>query len=286
MKPSTVAFSEPSLPRCGVQSTARASAFEREKLSALIDAKIAADREVQQLSARVAQLSAELAAVGERVRRSLAQDLHDDAGAALTAARFAIARIETWLPADAPAPCAEALDTARQSIAAACDANHRIVSGLNGPCFEDSVSRALAGWAARFAMSTSLRVSVESSGDERLAQLSDAAALAVFRVAQEALNNVARHAKANNASVRIEGGARFVTLVVSDDGIGMSATARRKRGRFGLAGMRARCAALGGSLRVETPEAGGTTVRARIPLTAPLSAVPTPVRRTPRAPDS
>jgi signal transduction histidine kinase len=266
-----------------VQSTAPGSAFDREKLSALIDATIAADREIQRLSARVAQLSAELAAVEERVRRSLAQDLHDDAGAALTAARFAIARIGTWLPADAPVPCVEALDTARQSIAAACEANHRIVSGLSAPRFDDGVSRALADWAARFAASTSLRVSVESSGDEHLAQLSDAAALAVFRVAQEALNNVARHARANEALIRIDAGARFVTLFVSDDGIGMSAAARRKRGRFGLAGMRARCAALGGSLRIETPRAGGTTVRARIPLTAPSSAVPTPIRRTPRA---
>jgi signal transduction histidine kinase len=59
-----------------------------------------------------------------------------------------------------------------------------------------------------------------------------------------------------------------VTLTVEDDGVGISAAARRKSGRFGLSGMRARCEALGGSLRVAAAKSGGTCVRARLPWTA------------------
>ena len=223
MKTSTAAVPDQSLPpraALGVlQPPASApsieSAGERSALSALMDAKLAADREIQRLSARVHQLSAQLAAADEHARRSLAQDLHDDAGSALTAARFALARIETWLPGDAPAPCAEALDIARQSLDAACEANHRAVAGLHAPSFDGGVGRALADWTARFAAGTSLRVAFACSADERLAQLPDATALAVFRVAQEALNNVARHARATEAAVSIDADARFLTLVVT-----------------------------------------------------------------------
>ncbi|MDR5749256.1 MULTISPECIES: ATP-binding protein [unclassified Caballeronia] len=268
----------------GVPST-RATG-EQSAISALIDARLAADREIQRLSARVQQLSAQLVAVDERVRRSLAQDLHDDAGSALTAARFALARIETWLPADAPAPCGEALQTARQSLDAACDATHRVVANSHAPCFDDGVAAALVDWAARFAAVTSLDVHVAYRADDhRLARLPEAIALAVFRVAQEALNNVARHASAGKASVRIAADARFVTLVIEDDGIGIPAAARRKRGRFGLAGMRARCDALGGSLRLSAAKTGGTTVRARFPLMCATSPI-APIRRALHAVES
>jgi signal transduction histidine kinase len=283
MKTSTVAVTDRSLaPRVALRAVQLVSspsclpvpdsadaAAEPSTLSALIDAKLAADRDIQRLSARVRQLSAQLAAVDERVRRALAQDLHDDAGSALTAVRFALARIETWLPADAPAPCGEALQTARESLDAACEATHRVVADLHAPRFHGGVARALAEWAARFAAGASLALRIDFHADDiRLARLPESVALAVFRVAQEALNNVARHARASEASVRIEADARCVTLVIADDGIGIPAAARRKRGRFGLAGMRARCDALGGSLRVSASKTGGTTVRARFALNA------------------
>ncbi len=78
----------------------------------------------------------------------------------------------------------------------------------------------------------------------------------LFRVMQEALGNVARHARVN-----IVVDAHAVTLVVEDDGVGISAVARRKAGRFGLSSMRSRCEALGGSLRVASAKGGGTSRR-------------------------
>lgn len=230
----------------------------------LLNAKISADREIQRLAARVAQLSDELAAIDEHVRRALAQDLHDDTGASLTAARLAIARVETWLPSDAPAPCAEALDTARQSLDAACEASQRVVEGLHAPQLDGGVVWALSCWVERFEAATSIPVLLEFPDDPRLSELSETFSLAMFRVAQEALNNVAKHAKASRVSVRLALDARGISLTVEDNGVGLTAAARRKAGRFGLSGMRARCDALGGSLRLVS-QASGTSVRARFP---------------------
>lgn len=92
--------------------------------------------------------------------------------------------------------------------------------------------------------------------------------LAFLRVMQEALGNVARHANATHASTTVEVDGDAVTLSVEDDGVGISAAARRKSGCFGLSGMRARCEALGGSLRFAAAKPAGTCVRARLPWTA------------------
>jgi signal transduction histidine kinase len=92
--------------------------------------------------------------------------------------------------------------------------------------------------------------------------------LALFRVMQEALGNVARHAQSAHASVTVSLDGQGVTLTVTDDGVGISAAARRKSGRFGLSGMRARCEALGGNLRVAAAKPVGACVRARLPWSA------------------
>ncbi|SAK39873.1 sensor kinase protein [Caballeronia catudaia] len=236
--------------------------------SALIDAKLKGDRQIQRLTARVQELAALLAATEERARQSLAQDLHDNTGAALTVANLALARAEHWLPADAPAAIGDALHQARAALADVCETSHRIVEGLQTPAFDANFAATLADWIASFGARTAISVDFCCPDDPRLERLSHDMSLALFRVMQEALGNVARHAQAARASVAVSVDAQAVTLIVEDDGVGISAAARRKSGRFGLAGMRARCEALGGNLRVAGAKPVGTAVRARLPWTA------------------
>ncbi|GAB3630412.1 hypothetical protein GCM10027419_52690 [Pandoraea terrae] len=99
----------------------------------------------------------------------------------------------------------------------------------------------------------------------RVAQLSPPAALALYRIAQEALTNIARHAHATRVMVALDGGRSALKLTVSDDGAGLAPGARHRKGHFGLSGMRERCVALGGSLRVSSTPGAGTTVCARLP---------------------
>lgn len=216
----------------------------------------AAERELAQLRARVRELSAELVQAQEAACRHVARELHDGVGAELTATRFALAGVETWLPADAPQQCAAALAVANRSLDAVCAASRQAVAELHAPSLEAGIVGALAQWTGDFAARTNLRTSFVCAADVRLTRLPTDAALAVFRVAQEALNNIAKHARAESADVRIETSRRHLRLIISDDGIGVTRNARSRRGHFGLSGMQARCAAFDGTLRVSARRDG------------------------------
>ena len=247
----------------------------------------AAAREIARLRARVRELSAELVEAQEAACHRVARELHDSVGAELTATRFALAGIETWLPADAPQQCAAALKVANRSLDAVCEATREAVAELHAPSLDAGIVNALAQWTDDFATRTQLRTSFVCAADVRLTRLPANAALAVFRVAQEALNNIAKHARASAADVRIKASRRHLTLVVSDDGIGFAPRARSRRGHFGLAGMRARCAAFDGSMQISTrrrdhtTQTRGTTVCARFAWDAILAGALGIERRAP-----
>jgi two-component system, NarL family, sensor histidine kinase UhpB len=239
--------------------------------------------EVAQLQARVRELASALLRSQEATRHQVAQDLHDGVGAELTAARFALARVETWLPADAPPQCAAALATAQRSLDAVSEATQHAVSELHAPTLDNGIVCALSHWTNSFAARTGLRMSFVCSADARLTRLPADASLAVFRVAQEALNNVAKHAHASGADMRIDTTAQHLSIIVSDDGVGMPPHAGQDERQFGLAGMRARCNAFDGELRIAAPTAHlqGTTVQARFAWKALLGNASRPrARRT------
>lgn len=242
------------------------------------------ERELARLRARVRELSAELVQAQEDACRHVARELHDGVGAELTATRFALAGVETWLPADAPPQCAAALAVANRSLDAVYAASRQAIAQLQAPFLEADLAGALSHWTGDFAARTQLRTHFVCAPDARLARLHPDAALAVFRVAQEALNNVARHASAESTDVRIETSRRHLTLLVSDDGIGFTRNARNPRhGHFGLSGMQARCAAFDGTLRIRVRPAAaqgrangprGTLLQARFAWDAMLTQTP------------
>ena len=211
---------------------------------------------------RVRELADELAKARETIKREVAREIHDGLGAELTAARFALANLEQALNAGAEASAAlAALALAQQSLDAAAEAARELVHELHAPNAEGGVEggvvAALSQWTREFAERTGLATSFVCAADVRLTQLPADAALAVMRVAQEALNNVAKHASATRADVRIQTDAKRLILIVEDNGRGLPPRARRAgapssaaaRG-FGLPGMRARCESFGGALRI------------------------------------
>ncbi|WP_114814126.1 sensor histidine kinase [Paraburkholderia kururiensis] len=256
--------------------------------------------ELVRLRTRVNALAAELAAVGEATRRQLARELHDSVGAELTATHFALANLETRLADHAPQAALEAFALVRRSLEATGDAVRQALAGLHAPQLDAGIVRALSQWTGGFAQRTGLRTSLVCAADVRLTRLPPASALAVFRVAQEALTNVARHAQATGADVQIETSRRYLTLIVSDDGVGLSPRAARRcrsavdhddaefDGHFGVSGMRVRCEAFGGKLQIMAKRLGataiattaagrpkhGTRLRARFAWDALMGAVP------------
>ncbi|RQH03702.1 sensor histidine kinase [Paraburkholderia dinghuensis] len=231
------------------------------------------------LQRQIAMAQAARIDADEAARQHLARELHDSVGAELAATHFALARVHASLSADASPQCTEALSLVAQSLNAAVEAVRHALDGLSAPHLDAGLVPVLADWARGFGARTGLATSFVFAADVRLARLSADAALAVFRVAQEALANVARHARATRADVRLDCAPRHLILTITDDGIGLprgGSHARRASGgrkHYGLAGMRERCATFGGTLRAGGRGVqAGTAVRARFAWDALLGA--------------
>lgn len=219
--------------------------------------------EFAHLRKRLRELATDAVDAREAAHAHLAREIHDALGAELTAARFALANLEHLLPATARTASAGTLATVQQALDAASEASRRIVEELHVPPLEGGLVAALSQWTRSFARRTALTTSFVCAADMRLKQLPHEVALAIFRVAQEALNNVAKHAHASFADVRIRTDARYLTLVVKDNGQGMPRGGKRSRAMrtgFGLTGMRARCEAYEGTLRLRSPGPGSPPV--------------------------
>lgn len=231
---------------------------------------VAARAEIERLNARVRELATDLVRAQDAERARLARELHDGLGAQLTASRFALARVETWLPINAAEACHDALASANTALDQLCETSHRLVEDGHAPNLDGGLAAAVKRWVGGFGDTTRLNTSFELIADapmlrERLANVQNDGANTVFRIVQESLNNAAKHAAAQSVEVTIVADRRFLTVTIKDDGRGLARGARAKVNHFGLAGMRARCEAFGGTLKITSQAGQGTQVRARLP---------------------
>lgn len=212
------------------------------------------------------RLARRLLQVQEEERKSLSRELHDELGQYLSAIHADAAAILNRDDA-ALAP----VRASAQAIVEACRAMMDIVRGMlarlrPGALDELGLKEALrelaTGWRQRH---PAIACALEFAGD--LDDLDEAAKICIYRLVQESLTNVAKHARARRVEVRlarISGPGSSVRVQVRDDGVGMDPSARQTG--FGLAGMRERVESLGGRLVVENGRNGGLTVTAELPL--------------------
>lgn len=203
-----------------------------------------------------------LAIAEERAR--LAREVHDALGHHLTAINLLLQNAERFAAGD-PARSWQKVREARGSTLSALAEVRRSVRALKPPALEAERSgvAALAALARSFD-GPGLAVSFELVGEER--RLPEAAELALYRATQEGLTNAAKHAAATRVRVRLVVGAETVGLTVADDGRGAAGGALE--GGFGLAGLRERVAALGGTLAAGNRPEGGFGVEVRLPVDA------------------
>lgn len=203
----------------------------------------------------------------EEERRRIRQDLHDGLGPSLAASALQL-QAASRLAAKQSDAVPDILNNLAGQVRESITEVRRIVEDLR-PAMLDQLGLvgALKEQAGRFgadgapgASPNGFRVSVETDGD--LEQLPAAVEVAAFRIASEALNNAYRHGHASSCIVRLRRNSAL-DLEVIDDGSGI---AEVRSSGVGLASMRERASELGGSLKVERREEGGTTVSARIPL--------------------
>jgi signal transduction histidine kinase len=202
-----------------------------------------------------------LVATREEERRRLRRDLHDGLGAQLAGLNVQAGTLRRLIPRD-PAAADKLVGELREELRSAIADIRRLVYDLRPPALDDlGLKEALRRLAERHGSEGGqLRVSVEAPED--LPSLPAAVEVAIYRIVQEALTNVARHARARSCVVRLAVD-EDVALEIVDDGVGIP----KERGAgVGLSSMRERAAELGGSCALEPALKGGTRVLVRLPL--------------------
>ncbi|HEY3494000.1 MAG TPA: GAF domain-containing protein [Polyangiaceae bacterium] len=226
-------------------------------------AGIAVER--QALDDQLRALSARIEAVREDERTSVAREIHDELGQSLTALKMDVA----WIVRRAPNVPDGVLDKLKEmSSMTDCiiDQVRRISASLRPGVLDDLGLVAAVEWQVHdFERRTGTACSFTSNVRERLFERE--LSTAVFRMLQEALTNVARHANARHVAVRLEQDARGLSLEVTDDGTGITDEALSSTTSLGLLGLRERARRLGGTLLVSGAPERGTRVAVAIPLT-------------------
>ncbi|UCG26020.1 MAG: PAS domain S-box protein [Chloroflexota bacterium] len=213
-------------------------------------------------------LSSRLAEAEETERRRLAQELHDKVGRKLTALGINLNIIRTEMPGDTSHKANSLLVDSQELVEQTTDLIRGVMSELRPPMLDDlGLADTLHWYGDQFAARTGISVSMQ--GDELARPLPARVENALFRIAQESLNNVAKHAQATEVTVSLESDGEIVRLIVADDGIGVSPDRPVKPGEehgWGLLIMAERAEAVGGRCWIEPrPSKEGTRVIVEVP---------------------
>jgi len=219
-------------------------------------ALVAANTQLVKYTATAEQLAV------SRERNRLARDLHDTLAHTLSAVSVQLEAVDSaWeqTPAQARALLIKALATARSGLAE----TRRAVQALRASPLDDlglalAIRNLAESTAARTGAALKLKIDEELSLASELEQ-------DIYRIAQEALANVAEHAKARQIAVDFEQQAETVELVITDDGLGFDINKLERVGHYGLPGMRERAKLRGADLSIMSQPGRGTTVRLAIP---------------------
>jgi PAS domain S-box-containing protein len=209
--------------------------------------------------------SRQLIEAQETERQHIARELHDQIGQVLTAVRINLQTI--WNSCDAPAS-RSLVDEGIAVVDKALEQVRDLSFELRPSLLDDLGLTAALRWCAdRFAHRTTIQTKSTISLQDRM-RLRPELETACYRIVQEALTNVARHAGARNVAINLRTLNREILLSIKDDGIGFDAPFPKdgsSPSRLGLLGMRERALALGGRLEIESASSAGTEIRAYFP---------------------
>jgi PAS domain S-box-containing protein len=220
------------------------------------------DRQKREAERARTELLTHLVFAQEDERRRIARDMHDQLGEHLTALALRIGRLKQ-VCADSENLAREVDDLERIALRLDQDVD-RLVWELRPTALDDlGLRAALTNYVQDWSSRTGIPARLHTSGllDERLASDIETT---LYRIAQEALNNVAKYSRAGHVEVILERRHESVLLVVEDDGIGFETDGGVTGQGFGLVGMRERAALVGGNVEIESAPGQGTTVLVRI----------------------
>ncbi|WP_229518472.1 CHASE domain-containing protein [Massilia sp. PAMC28688] len=221
---------------------------------------------LQQSHQNLRRLAAHADQIKEGERKRIAREIHDDLGQNLLALRIEADMLATRTRDKHPRLHARARGTLQQ-IDATIKSVRQIINDLRPNVLDLGLSAAVEWQIAEFRRRTG--IACELIDEPKDVTLNDHAATAFFRILQESLSNIVRHAHATAVRVQLCSDGRQLTMTVTDNGIGLGARERGKAGSFGLVGIEERISILGGSCSISSADGEGTTVCVSVPLQEP-----------------
>lgn len=226
-----------------------------------------AEIELEHSRQRLCELSAHIESIKEEERTRIAREIHDEIGVLLTALKMDLAWVAKRLPSGNSALQEKTQDMATLLDTAGKASNNLVHSLRPGSldCF--GIVAAIEIEAGEFTKRTGIPCKIIKSSDD--IEASDELSITLFRVFQETLNNIMKHAGARRVEVQIlkTGGIDAqIELIVSDDGCGFNETAQNKPRSFGLRGIQERISQLGGNVTIESHPGKGTKIAVRLPI--------------------
>lgn len=217
---------------------------------------------LEQSRNQLRQLSANAVEAREEERHRIARELHDELGQRLTALKMDLSSLRVGVSAQGYGP---RIDNMLGMLDDTVASVRRIATDLRPLMLDDLGLNAAIRWLVRDAAKRmGIKVNVQlGEGDP---PLSKRASIALYRMVQEALTNVARHARATDVQVQMQQRNGEVVLSVRDNGVGFPKQPTLREGSYGLMGIRERAYMLGGNLEVENPPGGGGCVTVHLPI--------------------
>jgi signal transduction histidine kinase len=221
---------------------------------------------LRQREQKIAELSAHLLRVQEEERKRISRELHDETGQALMVIRLYLGMMEANTTArGSRARIRETVAVVDRTI----EGIRRIIGKLSPLVLQElGLVAAIRKEAKHLTKTTGVKARVLIAED--VGRLAPGAEQAIYRVVQEALHNVAKHAQAHNVLVQVTRERELVHVVVEDDGIGIHGRGNPRNHSFGLAGIKERMAMLGGTSRVVSAKGKGTRIEISVPAGEPV----------------
>ncbi|BBI98792.1 hypothetical protein FGKAn22_04850 [Ferrigenium kumadai] len=220
--------------------------------------------EVKRAQQQLQELSSHIQDAKEQERLRIAREVHDEIGSLLTAIKIDFLWLSQRLPKDNLQLTDKAKtieDLVNKVIISASNLAHSLRPGILD-CF--GLIAALEIEAQEFSKRSGITCTITKSQD--YIDLPETHSITLFRIFQEALNNILKHAKAKNVQVEIVKGEDHLELIIEDDGVGFSDDARLKPRSFGLRGIHERIEHLGGTVRISSTPGEGTHIAIFLPL--------------------
>jgi signal transduction histidine kinase len=223
----------------------------------------ASEARLQQTNERLRRLAAHAENIKEGERKRIAREIHDDLGQNLLALRIEADQLAARTAHHHPRLHARARMT-RDQIDATIRSVRQIINDLRPNVLDLGLGAAVDWQIAEFRQRTGVNCELIQDKDE--IPVSDRCATALFRILQESLTNITRHAFASHVRVELSCKTDHVAMSVTDNGVGIPAGGRQKSGSFGLVGVEERVKILGGTFEVGNAAGGGTRVQVTIPV--------------------